>query len=200
MTTNRNNVYVSPEAELQTIVVEVEGTSTLVAHKLPERGGGGPCPPPPGSPRRCPITPGEHTPECDMHRRSYTFVDENGETRDAVPAAALKKVMREAAYRYMSLVKGDVRIGVTIKPRLLPLQAPPPQVEEDWVTLFGQTAKECLPTYWPWSLSVPVIIDPHYTSKDEVVEMLVIAGKTFGLLRLPGTDNGLFRVKEVIGH
>lgn len=189
---------------LMTVAIEIEGETPLLIHKFSEK-----------ARKQIQSKQGSKAgkstkkeirkPEEEFEAARYTFKDEDGVVHDAVRSVAIKKAMIDAGFRYMGLVKADLRGDMHINSDLLAIEGPPPEMDEDVVRLSGpgRTADmRYRPRYWPWSIVVPITFKPDRLSEQQLVGMLDHAGFSGGLgenrPQTSGGNNGRFKVKELM--
>lgn len=190
---------------VRTMFVEIEGEASLVVHKFSEKA-------------KAEIrdkqtqkaTAGKkkvrRDPEAEFNAARHLMVDDDGKEVDGFPSIGVKAAMIDCGYRYMGLKKVDLKGDMRIKPDLLEIIGPPPEMVEDTVRLSGPSAAADLryrPYYWPWSMIVPVTFKTDRISEEQIVTMLSHAGFSNGLgeMRPQGKqssgDKGTFYVKAV---
>lgn len=189
--------------KLRTVHMEIEGVTSLLVHKFSDKARkqiqdkqGGKV----QNSKKKEI----RKPEEEFNAARHTFVDEHGELRDGYPAIGIKKAMIDAGYRYVSLVKADLRGDMHINCDLVAIDGPPPEINESMVRLsgIGRTADvRYRPEYWPWSMVIPITFKPSRLSEEQIVAMLAHAGFSVGLgEHRPERDgnNGRFEVRDVV--
>lgn len=201
MTEQAKRIDLSP-IKLATVLVEIEGETPLVVHQFGEKS-------------RKQIRDKQmqkaaaskrkekREPDAEFKAARYFLNTEDGE-RDAFPSVGVKAAMIDSGYRYMGLVKADLRGDLRIKPDLLEIIGPPPEMVEDVVRLSGPGRSADLryrPYYFPWEMVVPITFKPDRVSEEQIVAMLAHAGFSCGLGEnrpgKSGGNNGTFAVKAV---
>lgn len=188
---------------LATAFVHIEGETPLIVHRFSEKA------------KLAISGKQQHTagtsnkkvrrnPEEEFNQARYLMVNGDGEEVDAFPSVGIKAAMIDAGYRYMGLVKQDLKGDLRIKPDLVEIVGPPPEMVEDTVRLSGPASPADLryrPYYNEWEMIVPVTFKPDRVSEEQVVAMLAHAGFSIGLgewrpqgKRSSG-NNGTFAIK-----
>lgn len=202
MTEQAKRIDLSP-IKLATVLVEIEGETPLVVHQFGEK-----------SKKQirdkqtlkasASKKKEKRNPEAEFEAARYFIVNDDGERLDAFPSVGVKAAMIDAGYRYMDLVKTNLRGDLRIKPDLLEIIGPPPEMVEDVVRLSGPGRTADLryrPYYFPWEMVVPITFKPDRVSEEQIVSMLAHAGFSVGLGEnrpgKSGGNNGTFQVKAV---
>lgn len=202
MTEQAKRIDLSP-IKLATVLVEIEGETPLVVHQFGEK-----------SKRQirdkqmqkaaASKKKEKREPEAEFEAARYFITNEDGERLDAFPSVGVKAAMIDSGYRYMGLVKADLRGDLRIKPDFVEIIGPPPEMVEDVVRLSGPGRTADLryrPYYFPWEMVVPITFKPDRVSEEQIVTMLAHAGFSVGLGEnrpgKSGGNNGTFAVKAV---
>lgn len=190
---------------VRTMFLHIEGESPLVVHRFGEK-----------AKKQMRDKQGQKAgssakkvkrdPQAEFEGARYFVTNDDGERLDAFPSIGLKAAMIDSGYRYMGLVKQDLRGDIRIKPEYLEIIGPPPEMVEDVVRLAGVGRPADLryrPYYFPWEMVVPVTYKPDRISEEQIVAMLAHAGFSAGLGEnrpgKTGGNNGTFAVKAVAG-
>jgi hypothetical protein len=197
-------VSVAVEIPVTKMLVDIEGTSSLIVHRFDQK-------------MRDEIRNKQtgqqpeskkkriRDPEAEFEGAKYVFTDEAGEEHDGFPAVGLKKAMIDASYRFLGRAKTDSRADLQIPVEFLTIDGPPATMREDVVRLSGMGRTADLryrPEYWPWSMRVPIVFNHERVSQEHVLAMLAHAGFAIGLGEWRPErdgDHGRFNVVSVTG-
>jgi hypothetical protein len=104
--------------------------------------------------------------------------------RDAVNALAVKKAIVSAGQRFADEKGTILRGAFTILADLLPIEGPEPTMQADRVVHGGMSKVTSIayrPRYWPWEIVVPVMYNRDVISRDQLVNLVRLAGASVGL-------------------
>lgn len=136
-------------------------------------------------------------PEADFEAAKYT----NAEGKDCIPAICLKAAIVNAARFADDLKMTVLRGAIFIEGELLPITYGSCTMREDTVRVgMGTTDLRYRPEYKDWSVDVDVRFNSRVLSKEQVVNLISLAGFSVGICEWRPERNGQygrFEVQEV---